>query len=281
MKSSPTDIHQVANLAKQIRSSSDLKPDAALVFDMDVQRMPLYQKESELQTLHSKAILDRMRKTQDVHAMRNMSEMQEKAPLFSSSPTLQELFAKGLVLIAQKDTGTEVHEDLLGKLRGLSGFKDSLEIQRAAAALLLESIANCKSPRKARDLERRFWSLPMVSNDPEIRKMANLSRDLTEKTDRQAVVKVDLRQKLPGLVRAFGKFIGMGDYRMRVWLGGDPRYKHVVVKVAARSEEAAKQAVQEFIDDFFDDDKAAAKEVVDVFPPGSAWESGPYPVLKL
>ena len=268
-------------LLASIRDSSTLEPEQAFVFDLNLKRLRRYQQDTGVQIAHSHALLGRMRRYVDVQRIRSLSDLQREMPHFADSASLQELFSRGLVLLAQKDVETEIHSDSLDKLFKLPYFQQNLEIQRAAAALLLESIANCKSPGKAKDLERRFWSLPLSSKDPQIQKMADLSRGLTEKTGRQPVVKIDLNQKVPSLVRAFHKLLGMGDYRMRVWLGGSARYKHLVVKVAARSEQSATQAVQTFMDDFLASDRETAREILEVFPPGSVWESGRYPVLKL
>lgn len=268
-------------LIQMIQESALLDPDKGLVFDLNLQRMKCYVEDPSFQIFHSKALLKRMKLSTDLHELQNLSERQADMPHFGHSAQLQELYAQGMILLAQKDSATDIHEDALKRLFDLPHFNRSAQIQRVAAALLLESIANCKSPRKARELERKFWEIPKADTDPEIRKMAALSQELTEKTGRQSAVKIDLRHKVPGLLRALSRFVGMGDYRMRVWLGGSPRYKHMIVKVAARDEQSAKATVQEFMDDFLAQDSEATREIVDVFPPGSMWESGPYPVLKV
>lgn len=268
-------------LIKMIQESALLDPDKCLVFDLNLQRMKCYIEDPSFQILHSDALLTRMKLSTDLQELQNLSERQSQMPHFGQSAQLQELYAQGLILLAQKNPATDTHEDAIEKLFNLSHFRGNSPMRRAAAALLLESIANCTSPRKARDLERKFWEIPQADTDPEIRKMAALSQKLTEKNGRQSAVKVDLRHKVPGLLRALSRLVGLGDYRMRVWLGGSPRYKHVIVKVAARDEQSAKATVQEFMDGFLAQDSEATREIVDVFPPGSIWESGPYPVLKI
>lgn len=268
-------------LITMIQESALLGPDKGLVFDLNLQRMKCYIEDPSFQCLHSNALLKRMKLSTDLHELQNLSQRQCDMPHFGQSAQLQELYAQGLILLAQKDPATDIHEEAISKLFNLSSFDRSSQMQRAAAALLLESIANCTSPRKARELEKKFWEIPRADTDPEIRKMAALSQALTEKNGRQSTVKVDLRHKVPGLLRALSRIVGLGDYRMRVWLGGSPRYKHVIVKVAARDEQSAKATVQEFMDGFLAQDSEATREIVDVFPPGSIWESGPYPVLKI
>ena len=97
-------------------------------------------------------------------------------------------------------------------------------------------------------------------------------------------MKVDLNQKLPGPVKAVGKLLGMGDFRMKVELRGLEYYDQVVVRVPAFTEKAARKAASRFILDFLkeqsgDEDKSA--KILDIYPPGSAWESGRHPILKL
>ena len=275
------DQRESLELMEMIRQSALLDAEQSVAFDFQLRRMKRYQGDENLQILHSKALLNRMRASHDLQFLQGLSESQRKIPHFRHSCRLQEIFAEGLVLRAQKDSATVVHDGFLEQLFQLSQFSTSLDIQRATAALLLESVANCTSTRKAKELEKRFSLLPQVALDPEIRKMAFLAQALTEKNGRQPVVKVDLRQRVGGLARAFGRFIGLGDYRMRVWVGGSPRYKHLVVKVAARNEESARETVRSFMDEFLAKDSEPEREILDVFPPGSMWESGPYPVLKL
>lgn len=282
MKNSQSpDQDKSLDLVKMIQKSAQLDPDQALVFDLNLQRVRRYNEGTDFQVLHSRALLERMKSSHDLPTLHNLSERQEDMPHFRKSAQLQELFAQGIMLIAQKDATTQVHEDHLKVLFDLPCFDNSRPIQRAAAALLLESVANSQSPRQAKELERRFWTLPNASSDPEIQKMASLAKELTLKTDRQPVVKVDLSHKVPSILRSLSKIVGIGDYRMRVWLGGSPRCKHLVVKVAARSEQAARDAVQNFMDEFLAGENQPAREILDIFPPGSVWESGRHPVLKL
>jgi hypothetical protein len=269
-----------SDLEQTILDSAGLAPEQAVAFDLNLRSTKAYRERVDLQILHSGALLERMRGSQNLPDLWNISETQREMPSFANSLQLQENYARGLLLIVQKDSSTVVHQDSLDKLFTHTRFQDSLQIQRAITALLLESIANCQSPGQSRYLESQFLKLPNT-DDPEIRKMVNAAKELTTKTTRQPVVKVDLNQKTPSLIRALGKFVGLGDYRMRVWLGGSPNFKHVVVRVAARNEDSARAAVQKFMDDFLEPDSVASREILDVFPPGSGWNSGRHPVLKL
>lgn len=268
------------DLLTTIRHSADLEPERALVFDLSLQTTETYKERPEYQVFHSQALLERMHRSQDIGLLWNFSETQRKMPNFSKSLLLQEMYARGLVLIAQKDATTEIHRESLDRLFSWTRYQESLELQKAIAALLLESIANCKRPSQARELEQEYRKLPDL-DDPEIAKMASLAKDLINRTNRQAVMKVDLRRKTPGLLRALGKIVGLGDYRMRVWLGGSANYKQLVVKVAARDEESARDAVQSFMKNFLSPDQVSSQEILDVFPPGSSWNSGRYPVLQV
>jgi hypothetical protein len=76
----------------------------------------------------------------------------------------------------------------------------------------------------------------------------------------------------------------MGDFRLKVELRGLEYYDQAVVRVPAMTEKAARKSAQKFIRDFLreqsgDEDKSA--KIVDIYPPGSSWESGRHPVLKL
>lgn len=268
-------------LINAIADYAQLDSDQALVFDLNLSTLMAYRERPELQALYSRALLDRMQNSQDLEIMWSCSTYQKETPHFESSLLLQELYARGLVLIAQKDSTTEVHQDSINELFGQTRYRESVEIQRSIAALLLESLANCNSPIQAHHLETQFLRLPDLSADEDLGRFFRLAKELTTSTERQPVAKVDLREKTPSMLRALGKFVGLGDYRMRVWLGGSPNYKHLVVKVAARDEKSARAAVEDFVSDFWASDKAASQEILDVFPPGSPWESGRYPVLKV
>ena len=269
-----------SNLINAIADSAQLSQDQAMIFDLQLRATKAYRERPELQALYSRALLERMYESQDLDLLSECSVIQRATPSFENFLLLQEFYARGLVLIAQKDSKTEVHQDFINRLYAHTRYQESMVIQRAIGALLLESLANCKSPVLAHHLETQFLRLPDLDHDAELSQMFKLAKGLTTLNERQPVVKVDLREKTPGLLRALGKFVGLGDYRMRVWLGGNPNYKQMVFKVAARDEESARAAVQDFMDEFRANEKVASEEILDVFPPGSPWESGRHPVLK-
>ena len=82
-----------------------------------------------------------------------------------------------------------------------------------------------------------------------------------------------------------GKLFGMGDFRMKVELRGLEYYDEARVRVPAFNEKAARKAAQQFIKDFLKDqsgpDDVKSAKIVAMYPPGSKWESGRHPVLKL
>lgn len=270
-------------LKKLIDRSSILEGKQAEAFFADLQKVAVYYSELALQLSHSNALLTRMKNSRDREEILTLSRLQQLIPHFTRAVALQELFAQGLVVAVRKDPGVEVHRGFLTRLFQLPGFSESLVIQECAGELYLESIANCKSLGEGQELARQMSRLPGLSQSPKLRKLASRGKVLAMQAGREPVVKIDLNQKLMSPVRALGRLLGMGDYRMRVALEGSPKYKQVVVRVPAFSEKAALRAVDNFLEDFLADESGmdCEREILDIFPPGSMWESGRYPVLRL
>lgn len=273
-----------SELKMLIEHSSVLEGKRAEAFFEALQKVAIYYSEIALQQAHSKALLVRMNRSRDYEEVRALSHLQESVPHFSRSIALQELFAQGLVLMAQKNPEVVVHREPLTRLFRLSGFGGSLVIQECAGELYLESIINSQNMGEGQELARQLSRLPGLDRSPKLKSLVERGQKLAHQSGREPVVKIDLNQKLMAPVRALGRMLGMADYRMRVALDGSPRYKQVVVKVPAFSEKDARKRVESFLDDFLSTDSDGFEcrgEILDIFPPGSLWESGRHPVLKL
>ncbi len=273
-----------SDLKMLIEHSAILEGKKAEAFFEALQKVALYYSELALQQAHSNALLTRMKRSRDFEEVRDLNHLQESVPHFSRSIVLQELYAQGLVLVARKNPDVEVHRDSLTRLFRLSGFGGSLVIQECAGELYLESIINCRSLGEGQELARQLSRLPGLERSPKLQALVEQGQKLARQSGRQPVVKIDLNQTLMAPVRAVGRMLGMADYRMRVALDGSPRYKQVVVRVPAFSEKGARKRVENFLDDFLRDDSdgfECRSEILDIFPPGSLWESGRHPVLKL
>lgn len=274
----------LSSLAKLIKHSSTLEGDKALALSLDLQRVPLYRSETTLQQAHADILLTQMRASRDYPTLTQLCGLLETLPRLSQDLTLQEVYAQGLVLLARRDPEINIHGDLLNKVHALPAFRQSPKIQRSTAELFLESIANCNSSAGGHELLRQMRRLPYAETDPQLRQMAAQAAQLASESGRTSVVKVDLNERLARPLRALKSAIGLGDYRLRVALGGSARYKTVVVRVPALSEKAARRAVGTFIQDFMAKEKRLGEEpseILDVFPPGSPWESGRHPILHL
>lgn len=273
-----------SNLDKLIRHSSVLEGDKALAFFLDLQRAPLYQSQTKLQITHATVLLSRMRRSLDSAEVNALSEFQEALPNLRQSQILQEIYSQGLVIQARKDPAVQIHGEALNKLHRLPAFALSQCIQLSAGELFLESIANCNSAAGGLELMRSLRNLPLMKTDPQLKRMFLKAEQLVDADGREPVVKIDLNQKLAGPLRALRKVFGLGDYRMRVGLSGSPRYKQVVLRVPALNEKSARRTAESFMDEFMGEEvlcEESSSQILDVFPPGSLWESGRHPVLQL
>lgn len=274
----------LSSLLKLIKQSSTLEGDRALALYLDLQRVPLYCSETSLQQAHAEVLIAQMKVCRDYPLLTQLSQLLERLPRLNKDVTLQELYSESLVILARRDPEVNIHGDYLNKIHALPAFRHSPKVQRATGELFLESIANCNSSAGGHELLRQMRRIPIAETDPRLRQMIARAAQLAGEGGRTPVVKVDLNEKLARPLRALKSAIGMGDYRMRVSLGGSPRYKQVVVRVPALSEKAARRAVSNFILDFMAKEKPLSEdgcEILDVFPPGSTWESGRHPVLHL
>lgn len=265
--------------------SAILAEDQAVAFARTVREVPLYQSEIQLQLAHSRALLSSMQETPDYETARNLSRLQETVPSFYLSLTLRQCFARGLVLLAQKEPSAEVLEEALKRVYALPSFNSCPILQRCAGELLLEGIASSENPEEANHYLARFRALPGLNFCRELQKLEEVARKEAKRAGRDPIIKIDLNQKLARPFKAVGKLLGMGDFRMRVELRGLEYYDQAVVKVPAFTEKAARRTAQNFILDFLrkqnGDEKQKSAKILDVFPPGSTWESGRHPVLKL
>lgn len=271
-------------LKKLIERSSILEGEQARAFSAELQKVAIYYSELALQLAHSKALLSRMKKSRELSEISLLSGLQTSVPHFSRAVELQVLFAEGLVVEARRDPSVKIYRRSLTELFQLSGFSESLTIQECAGELYLESIANCQSLGEGQELARQMNRLPGLSESPKLQALAQRGHKLALQAGREPVVKIDLNQRLMTPIRALGKLLGMGDYRMRVALDGSPKYKQVVVRVPAFSEKAALRTVENFLEDFLSDEAVGTEchsEILDIFPPGSLWESGRHPILQL
>jgi len=149
---------------------------------------------------------------------------------------------------------------------------------------MLEGVASAEDAETAHEFLSHFPKLPGMNYSQELRDMQALALQQAKRVGRDPIVKIDLNQKLAAPVKAMGKLFGMGDFRMRVELRGLEYYDQAVIRVPAFTEKSARKAVSRFISDFLvkqtgNSEKSA--KILDIFPPGSTWESGRHPVLKL
>lgn len=265
--------------------SAILEGYQAEAFARALREVPLYQSEAQLQLVHSKAILSRMQETFDFEEALVLSHIQEAMPSFYLSLTLRQSFARGLVVTAHKNPARSVIERALSRITRLPSFNSCPILQRCTGELLLEGVATSDTPEEAECFLRQFRSLPGMNYCKELQKIEACAQREAKRAGRDPIVKIDLNQKLAKPFKAVGKLLGMGDFRMRVEVRGLEYYDQVVVKVPAFTEAAARRAANKFIIDFLrnqsgDDERKSAK-ILDVFPPGSPWESGRHPILNL
>lgn len=256
----------------------------AEAFAAALRDVPLYQNEARLQTVHSKAVLSRMEVTPDFEEALILSHIQESVPCFYLSLTLRQVFARGLVVAATKNCTPSVLKRAIARVYELPSFSSCPVLQRCAAELFLEAIASSENPEAAQEYLQQFKKLPGVAYSPELQDLLEVAKRQAKRAGRDPIVKIDLNQKMARPVKVMGKLFGMGDFRMKVELRGLEYYDEAVVRVPAFNEKSARKVAQEYIRDFLKEqsgsqDKSA--KILDVYPPGSPWESGRHPVLKL
>lgn len=271
-------------LQELLESSTILVGHQAEAFGKALKEVPLYLNEPRLQMAHSKALLHRMTLTPDFEETLVLSHVQESVPSFHLSLTLRQYFARGLVVAAAKNPTTSVISRALARIYKLPSFISCPVLQRCAGELLLEGVAASEDAETAHEFLKQYNQLPGINYSNELQKLRECAAKQAKRVGRDPIVKIDLNQKFPGAVRAVGKLLGMGDFRMKVELRGLEYYDQAVVRVPAFTERAARKAAENFIADFLRDqtgEEQRSAKIVDIYPPGSAWESGRHPVLNL
>lgn len=273
-----------AELDELLERSAILEGAQAEAFAEALREVALYGSEPRLQITHSKALLSRMTTTNDFEETLILSHVQESLPSFYLSLALRHLFARGLVIAASKNPTHAVLRRALARLFKLPGFNSCPVLQHCAAELFLTAIGISQNPAEAEELLRQLKQLPGMAYCPDLQAMAERGARVVKRGGRDPIVKIDLNQLMMKPLNKVKRLFGMGDFRMRVEFNGLERYEQAVVRVPAFTEKAARRAAGKFIADFLKNetgqDSRSAK-ILDVFPPGSAWESGRHPILNL
>lgn len=273
-----------AELDELLERSSILEGAQAEAFAEALRDVALYGSEPRLQITHSKALLSRMQTTSDFEETLILSHVQESLPSFYLSLALRHIFARGLVIAASKNPTHAVLRRALARLFKLPGFNSCPVLQHCAAELFLTAIGISQNPAEAEELLRQLKQLPGMAYCSELQGMAEKGARIVKRGGSDPIVKIDLNQLMMKPLNKVKRLFGMGDFRMRVEFNGLERYEQAVVRVPAFTEKAARRAAGKFIADFLKNetgqDSRSAK-ILDVFPPGSAWESGRHPILNL
>ncbi len=273
-----------AELDELLERSTILEGTQAEAFAEALREVALYGSEPRLQITHSKALLRRMEVSGDFQESLILSHVQETLPSFYLSLALRHIFARGLVVAASKDPTHPVLRRALARLFKLPGFNSCPVLQNCAAQLFLSAIAISQNPAEGEELLRQMRQLPGMAYCAELQAMAERGGRVVKREGRDPIVKIDLNQLMLAPINKVKRLFGMGDFRMRVEFRGLERYEQAVVRVPAFTEKAARRAAGKFIADFLKNetgqDSRSAK-ILDVFPPGSAWESGRHPILNL
>lgn len=286
MSSSNTQLTRLSynELHDLLDKSAVLEGSQAEAFSRALSEVPLYQNEPRLQMIHTKALLARMSVSSEFQETLILSHIQESVPSFYLSLTLRQYFARGLVIAAGKNPTTSVVRRAIERVYKLPSFGSCPVLQRCAGELLLEGVASAEEPETAHEFIKQFKKLPGLSYSKDLQSLEACAVKQARRAGRDPIVKIDLNQKMARPFKAMGKLFGMGDFRLKVQLRGLEYYDEAVVKVPAFNEAAAKRQAEKFIIDFLKnqtggDDKSA--KILDIYPPGSAWESGRHPVLNL
>jgi hypothetical protein len=273
-----------AELDELLEKSAILEGAQAEAFSEALREVALYGSEPRLQITHSKALLARMRASTDFEETLILSHIQESLPSFYLSLALRHIFARGLVVATSKNPVHPVLRRALARLYKLPGFNSCPVLQHCACELYLTAIEISRNPAEAEELLRQMEGLPGMAYCAELQGMAAKGAKIVRRGGRDPIVKIDLNQLMLKPLNRVKRLFGMGDFRMRVEFNGLERYEQAVVRVPAFTEKAARRAAAKFIADFLRNetgqDSRSAK-ILDVFPPGSAWESGRHPILNL
>lgn len=271
-------------LNELLDKSSILEGYQAEAFAEALRGVALYSGEIRLQITHSKAVLRRMTQSHDFQEALLLSHVQESVPSFFLSLTLRQLFARGLVSAASKQPTPPVLRRALSRIFVLPSFASCPVLQQCAGELFLEAVSCSEEQSEADQLVLQMKQLPGMAFSHELREMAARAEDVAARAGRDPIIKVDLNQRILRPFALLGRLLGMKDFRMKVELRGLTKYDQAVLRVPAFSEKAARRAAQKFVSDFLKSEEGKtdrSARILNVFPPGSAWESGLHPVLKL
>jgi hypothetical protein len=273
-----------AELDELLERSSILEGNQAEAFAEALREVALYGSEPRLQITHAKALLRRMEASTDFQEALILSHIQESLPSFYLSLALRHIFGRGLVVAASKNPNNSVLRRALARLFKLPGFNSCPVLQHCAAELFLAALELTQNPGEGEELLRQLKQLPGMAYCSELQGMAEKGCRIVKRGGRDPIVKIDLNQLMMKPLNKVKRLFGMGDFRMRVVFNGLEKYEQAVVRVPAFTEKAARRAAGRFIADFLKNetggDSRSAK-ILDVFPPGSAWESGRHPILNL
>ena len=271
-------------LDELLERSSILEGAQAEAFADALREVALYGSEPRLQITHSKALLRRLEASTDFQEALILSHIQESLPSFYLSLALRHIFGRGLVVAATKNLNNSVIRRALARLFKLPGFNSCPVLQNCAAELFLEALKLTQNPAEGEELLRQLRQLPGMAYCSDLQAMCEKGKKIIKRGGADPIVKIDLNQLMVRPLNRIKRLFGMGDFRMRVQFNGLERYEQAVVRVPAFSEKAARRAAGKFIADFLKNetgqDSRSAK-ILDVFPPGSAWESGRHPILNL
>lgn len=273
-----------SELNELVDRSSILEGFQAEAFSQALREVALYSSEPRLQVTHSQAILRRMESCRDFQEALLLSHLQESMPSFYLSLTLRHIFARGLVAAAKKNSNPRVHRRAINRLLELPGFSSCPVLQGCAGDLFLELIAECSNSSDAEAVLKEMKRLPGLAFSEELKAQYARAEKMARRAGRDPIVKIDLKQRMATPVLALKRLLGVGEFRLKVELRGLEAYEEAVVKVPAFTEEEARRVVNRFIADFLKEQAGTpdrSAKIIDVFPPGSAWESGAHPVLNL
>ena len=272
------------DLNQLLERSAILRGYEAEAFARALKNVGLYISESRLQITHSKALRDRIKASHSFEEALILSSIQESVPCFDGSLTLKHLFAQGLLACVNLNPKNTVYRRAASRLCQVPGFAACPVLQGYAAKLFTQAIRTSDCGKQSDELVKQLKMLPGLSYSSELQVLVERAEKLAKRQGRDPIVKIDLNQKLLAPVRAVKKLLGVDDFRVRVELKGVEQYDQAVVRIPALNEKAALKKANTFITNFLkgqigDPDRSA--KIVDVFPPGSSWESGLHPVLQL
>lgn len=273
-----------SELQELLERSSILEGPQAEAFAQSLTDVALYSTEPRLQIIHTKAILRRMEATNNFDECLSLSHLQECLPSFYLSLALRHVFARGLVVAASKSPHSPVLRRALARLFNLPGFNSCPILQCCAAELLLIALEQATSPGAKEELARQMQQLPGVNYSSDLQALCTKATRALKRGSLDPIIKIDLNQLTLSPINRLKRLFGMGDFRMRVELRGLDNYEQAVVKVPAFSEESARRTATQFISKFLKSQigsSSRSAKILDIFPPGSTWESGRHPILTI